>query len=258
MAHPKGALIERLQKEGRQPRFEARTSGPDHEPVFDAEVIVDGDVLGRGRGPNKRTAERRAAEEALAALDAAPAKGGSRGRGRRGKAPAPEAAEAEPAEAEPVADEADDEGSFEGPWPVFEQVLATSLRIAHDRIAAGLATDDAREAIETFALDLYKGVLQDLGEIVEVEEEPARSRAQRSIRLRSALAFSCTNRRRRRSPPGMSPPCASIISTIFAPKARSGTVVGRSEAFTASGGSRISRPGSSPPRSGSIRTSTSP
>lgn len=171
MAHPKGALIERLQKEGRQPRFEARTSGPDHEPVFDAEVIVDGDVLGRGRGPNKRTAERRAAEEALAALDAAPAnKGGSRGRGRRGKASAA-AAESEPSEPAPA--DADDAGAFEGPWPVFEQVLATSLRIAHDRIAAGLATDDAREAIEAFALDLYKGVLQDLGEVVEVEDEPA-------------------------------------------------------------------------------------
>lgn len=176
MAHPKGALIERLQKEGRQPRFEARTSGPDHEPVFDAEVIVDGDVLGRGRGPNKRTAERRAAEEALAALDAAPAKGGSRGRGgrgRRGKAPAPEAADTEPPEPTPAADQAADEGPFEGPWPVFEQVLATSLRIAHDRTAAGLASDDARETIEAFALDLYKGVLQDLGEIVEVEETPA-------------------------------------------------------------------------------------
>lgn len=173
MAHPKGALIERLQKEGRQPRFEARTSGPDHEPVFDAEVIVDGDVLGRGRGPNKRTAERRAAEEALAALDAAPAKGASRGRGRRRKADSGDADEAAAPERAPAAAEADDAGPFEGPWPVFEQVLATSLRIAHDRIAAGLATDDAREAIEAFALDLYKGVLQDLGEVVEVEEEPA-------------------------------------------------------------------------------------
>jgi hypothetical protein len=157
MAHPKGVLIERLQKEGRQPRFETRTSGPDHEPVFDAEVLVAGEVLGRGRGPNKRTAERRAAEEALTGLDG----GGDRPAGAARGA-------AEPAEATPVtgADE-----PFEGPWPVFESVLATSLRIAHDRVAAGLATDDARTAIQAFALTLYKDVLQDLGEIVEVEED---------------------------------------------------------------------------------------
>jgi hypothetical protein len=158
MAHPKGVLIERLQKEGRQPRFETRTSGPDHEPVFDAEVLVAGEVLGRGRGPNKRTAERRAAEEALSGLD-----GGGDGR-RAGAA----RGAAEPAEAPPLAG-ADE--PFEGPWPVFESVLATSLRIAHDRVAAGLATEDARTAIQAFALTLYKDVLQDLGEIVEVDED---------------------------------------------------------------------------------------
>mgnify|MGYP006292026745 FL=1 len=66
-----------------------------------------------------------------------------------------------------------DDEPFEGPWPVFETVLATSLRIAHDRIAAGLASDDARERIEAFALTLYKNVLQDLGDVVEEEEEAA-------------------------------------------------------------------------------------
>jgi hypothetical protein len=54
---------------------------------------------------------------------------------------------------------------------VFESVLATSLRIAHDRVAAGLATEDARTAIQAFALTLYKDVLQDLGEIVEIDED---------------------------------------------------------------------------------------
>lgn len=176
MAHPKGVLIERLQKEGRQPRFEARTSGPDHEPVFDAEVTLEGDVIGRGRGPNKRTAERRAAEEALAALDASEAKpsgGGRGGRARRARKATPTVPDDADAGAAPVdePDLATDDGPFEGPWPVFEQVLATSLRIAHDRVAAGLATDDARASIEEFALTLYKNVLQDLGEIVEVDDE---------------------------------------------------------------------------------------
>jgi hypothetical protein len=166
MAHPKGVLIERLQKDGRQPRFETRASGPDHEPQFDAEVHVEGEVLGRGRGPNKRTAERRAAEQALEALDAAgggggaPQGGGAKGAGGR---------TAEPPRPAPAAS-ADDE-PFEGPWPLFEEVLATSLRIAHDRVAAGLATGEARAAIQDFALALYKDVLQDLGEIVEVDEE---------------------------------------------------------------------------------------
>lgn len=179
MAHPKGVLIERLQKEGRQPRFESRMSGPDHEPLFDAEVLVDDEVLGRGSGPNKRSAEREAAEQALTALDgsggsrrgtsgrskkssAGPAKGGT-AKGRASASSSAGKAATTPAEPEaPVADE-----PFEGPWPVFETVLATSMRIAHDRIAAGLASDDARERIEAFTLTLYKNLLQDLGEIVE-------------------------------------------------------------------------------------------
>jgi len=178
MAHPKGVLIERLQKEGRQPRFESRISGPDHEPIFESDVMVDDEVLGRGSGPNKRTAERRAAEEALAALDVPQERPSGRRRGRRAKAAPPSQDEpaaptsASPAEnaAGPTTDELDEgpfDGPFEGPWPVFETVLATALRVAHDRVAAGMATDEARASIETFALTLYKNMLQDLGEIVE-------------------------------------------------------------------------------------------
>lgn len=162
MAHPKGVLIERLQKDGQQPRFETRVSGPDHEPVFDAEVQVGGDVLGRGSGPNKRTAERRAAEEALAALDDSD-----------GVAGAAESAAADAAEALRPADGLDDdadEPDFEGPWPIFESVLATSLRIAHERVDAGRRGAAAREDIESFALELYKNVLQDLGDVVELDD----------------------------------------------------------------------------------------
>ncbi|MDZ7800095.1 MAG: putative dsRNA-binding protein [Trueperaceae bacterium] len=150
MAHPKGVLIERLQKEGRQPRFEARMSGPDHEPEFEAEVRAGDEVLGRGRGANKRTAERLAAEEALRTLDA------------QDEAPGGTEAAASTAEPAPRAPE-----GFDGPWPLFEPILAATLRIAHERVAAGLATDEAREAIEAFSLELYKNVLLGLGEVVE-------------------------------------------------------------------------------------------
>ncbi|MEX2502421.1 MAG: double-stranded RNA binding motif domain-containing protein [Trueperaceae bacterium] len=202
MAHPKGVLIERLQKEGRQPRFETAMGGPDHEPVFDAEVFVDDASLGTGRGSNKRSAERLAAEEALATLDAAeaeaaaPKRGKGRGRGAAAKEAPPkdrdgasgrrggrgrgrseaeddgaDDAAPEPAAAAPAADH---DAPFDGPWPVFDAVLATSLRIAHERVAVGLGTQDARNAIETFALDLYKNVLSELGEVIEEEvDEPA-------------------------------------------------------------------------------------
>lgn len=183
MAHPKGVLIERLQKEGRQPRFESRMSGPDHEPQFDAEVMIDDEVLGRGTGPNKRTAEREAAEQALAALDQAGsgrANKGGRGRkrasgaakssGAKGGSSGSKRQAAAPNTEEPASPTVENDEPFEGPWPVFETVLSTSLRIAHDRIAAGLASDDARERIETFALTLYKNLLLDLGDVVEEEE----------------------------------------------------------------------------------------
>lgn len=191
MAHPKGVLIERLQKEGRQPRFGSEISGPDHDPLFDAEVIVDGEVLGRGHGPNKRTAERLAAEEALRALDAASSSASTsssgsgtsgRRRGSRGGRKSASAPRSKPTET--PSDDSDDapssaaneplatDGRFDGPWPVFESVLATSLRIAHDRVAAGMASDEAREAIERYALALYKNVLLDLGDVVE-EDAPA-------------------------------------------------------------------------------------
>ena len=185
MAHPKGALIERLQRRGSQPTFVTQMRGPDHEPTFDTEVTVDGEVLAVGEGANKRTAERVAAERALARLDAEaapvrPTTSAGRGQARRRTKPggaeashdgpaATRATIATPATAPtPQAmDVQDIDEPFDGPWPMFETVLATCLQIAHDRIATGLATDDAREGIERFASTLYKNVLSDLGELVD-------------------------------------------------------------------------------------------
>ncbi len=193
MAHPKGVLIERLQHEGRQPRFVTNVDGPDHEPTFHAEVVVEGDVLGRGEGGTKRTAERRAAEEALAALDGgdaappdaaeepteAPPKKSRRRGSRGGKRSGGGASDATPdatpdvATADAAAPVAPDDAPFDGPWPVFEEVLASSVRVAHERVAVGLHGEEAREAVGHFALRLYKDLLLDLGEIAWDDEDDA-------------------------------------------------------------------------------------
>jgi ribonuclease-3 len=159
MAHPKGVLIERLQRSGQnRPEFRSERTGPDHQPTFLSDVLVDGQVLGTGQGANKREAERRAAEEALAALD------------RGGVVPESEAS-ADPEPEEPRLDDA----PFEGPWPVFETVLAATLQVADRRIPDHLRGDEARTAVRDFALSLYKDVLQDLGDVVDdgLEDEDA-------------------------------------------------------------------------------------
>lgn len=178
MAHPKGVLIERLQKEGRQPQFRTEATGPDHEPTFLSDAIVEGEVLGTGQGGTKRDAEKRAAEEALRYLDrmerdAEPAEearqGGRQGRSkRRGKSP-----EAQPATEPESAIHAPEplEGPFEGPWPIFEDVLVAALEIANDRLDRKHMGDAGIEAVRAMALDLYKGTLESLGEVVEVEDD---------------------------------------------------------------------------------------
>jgi len=172
MIHPKAALIERLQKEGRgQPQFDTQRHGPDHEPTFRSQVKIQGAAYGEGEGGNKREAERRAAEAALARLDreaAAPkvpeaVPGSTSGGRRRGRKGGGGAADTDaPHEAAAVAEE-----PFGGPWPVFERVLTESLRIAHARVDADLRGDVALAGIEAFALRLYKDVLEDLAEVVE-------------------------------------------------------------------------------------------
>ncbi|MBI5194044.1 MAG: ribonuclease III [Nitrospirae bacterium] len=42
-----------------------KESGPDHKKIFEIELIIDGEVYGRGSGKNKKEAEQRAAKEAL-------------------------------------------------------------------------------------------------------------------------------------------------------------------------------------------------
>jgi ribonuclease-3 len=48
------------------PRYRVvNTSGPDHARVYEVEVEVNGQVMGRGSGSSKAIAEREAAREAL-------------------------------------------------------------------------------------------------------------------------------------------------------------------------------------------------
>jgi ribonuclease-3 len=66
----KSALQEAVQAHGMSaPTYRVVSSGgPAHEPWFEVAVSVDGRAIGSGRGRNKRTAEREAARQALAAL----------------------------------------------------------------------------------------------------------------------------------------------------------------------------------------------
>ncbi len=67
----KGELLERLQAGGSGlPKYTVSDEdGPDHRKVFTVEVFVNGRRLGTGRGDSKKSAEQRAAESALSALD---------------------------------------------------------------------------------------------------------------------------------------------------------------------------------------------
>ena len=70
----KSRLQEVVQREGGAlPLYQlVGSGGPDHARSFDVEVIMDGQVRGRGRGRRKLEAEQRAAEEALHRLSSNP------------------------------------------------------------------------------------------------------------------------------------------------------------------------------------------
>ncbi len=63
----KSWLLEYLQARGKEvPRYRVRNeSGPDHRKEFEVEVVVDGVVMGVGRGKSKKMAEQEAASRAI-------------------------------------------------------------------------------------------------------------------------------------------------------------------------------------------------
>lgn len=191
MAHPKGVLIERVQKMGLpRPEFLTERTGPEHEPHFESDAVVDGEVVGSGQGGSKRTAERHAAEAALVELDrraegkmSTPktprSSGSSRSSSRR-------SAKARQAEADAhAADDADVAGPptttqaasseedepFEGPWPMFDDLLAAVIQVAERRVSSELRGEAALVAVRDFGLRLYKELLADLGDVVEEDED---------------------------------------------------------------------------------------
>ena len=58
------------------PHYEVEGVGPDHERVFTAQAIIDGEVLGEGTGTSKKLAEHEAAEAAYASILASRGDGG--------------------------------------------------------------------------------------------------------------------------------------------------------------------------------------
>lgn len=64
----KTRLQEVLAAEGRRPEYRLGDTGPDHDKVFQAEVRVDGRLLGEGQGGSKKEAQQAAAKVALDAL----------------------------------------------------------------------------------------------------------------------------------------------------------------------------------------------
>lgn len=65
--NPKAVLLENMQADGRgTPTYKLLDeTGPGHSKTFTVEVVVSGEILGRGSGPRKTDAEREAAREAL-------------------------------------------------------------------------------------------------------------------------------------------------------------------------------------------------
>lgn len=68
---PKSLLQEWIQSQGLgTPVYRtASESGPDHDKTFIMEVLVNGEIYGRGQGHNKREAAKTAAQEALERLN---------------------------------------------------------------------------------------------------------------------------------------------------------------------------------------------
>jgi ribonuclease III len=67
---PKSRLQEFTQRRtGSRPEYRVvDATGPDHEKLFQVEVVVDGRALGTGQGPSRRVAETAAAQRAIEVL----------------------------------------------------------------------------------------------------------------------------------------------------------------------------------------------
>lgn len=68
-SEPRTVLIDVAKKSGwSEPTFEVKFSGPDHDRIFYATVIIDGKAVASGEGKSRKAAEAMAASSALAKL----------------------------------------------------------------------------------------------------------------------------------------------------------------------------------------------
>lgn len=144
----KGELINRLRHLGLgAPHFDVQQDGPAHDPHFRAEVRVDGRPLAYGEGRTKRDAERTASEAALDALDADD---------RTAVQALPADDRRDDGDDGDDDDDQDEEGTA---WPIYADVLASALQVAHKRVPHNASIDDVRDA----AARLYADLLSELG-----------------------------------------------------------------------------------------------
>ncbi|GGJ50318.1 putative dsRNA-binding protein [Deinococcus roseus] len=158
MQNPKGDLIDycRAQKL-RNPKFETRGTGPEHEPLFITDVIINDEVRATGQGTSKRESERTASMLALESLTAQfgavhqvkeqPRKTSDRPL-RLGYAG----------------------GTAEGPYPIYADVLSQALIVANTRVDSNRRGPESIDLVRRLTLDLYKGLLEELGVVAEAPQ----------------------------------------------------------------------------------------
>jgi ribonuclease III len=152
MTNPKGDLIEYCRANGLgTPIFETNANGPEHQPVFSTQIVIANQVWATAEARTKRDAEKAAAAVALESLE----------QGEPVVTDSPNAPELPTV----LKLELNDTDDFdEGPWPIFPEVLAKALEVANARVDAGKRGEDAVREVGSLALELYKDLLEDLGE----------------------------------------------------------------------------------------------
>jgi ribonuclease III len=161
MRNPKNDLIEYCRAmRMRNPKFETRNiGGSDHEPLFMTEVTMDGDLKGSGQGNSKRDSERVAAEEAYGNLTTQYGQAPTRER-----RPNPNAASGNTAQNKGNGGTSD---SSNEAWPIYAEVLVKALEVANSRVDTNRRGPEAVDLVRKLTLDLYKGILEDLGSTLE-------------------------------------------------------------------------------------------
>jgi ribonuclease III len=165
VTNPKGDLIDYCRTHGLgAPVFDSHQEGPEHQPTFSCDVLIQDQVYATGQGRTKRDAEKAAASVALEALLASPLEGdvGPDDLGPDDLEPEPEG---EPvSHAKPAAPAVHEDDHDDGPWPIFPEVLAKCIEVANTRVPAGMNGIESMEQVRELTLELYQGLLEELGE----------------------------------------------------------------------------------------------